>query len=64
MKRGDLVKVTIFVDSGRQPLHAWPPPEEYIGTYLGPDHEYQTNHLVMFDGGVWTTSNYQIEVLT
>jgi hypothetical protein len=61
MRRGDLVKVTIFVDGS---LCVWPPPEEYIGTYLGPDHEYQTNHLVMYDGGVWTTPDYQIEVLT
>ena len=67
MKRGDLVKVTIYVDipeKGRSPA-AWPPPEEFIGMYVGPDPEYRPqNHLVMYDGGVWTTPGYQIEVMT
>ena len=64
MKPGDLVKVSIF-DEGAPLLEptAWPPPDVFVGIYIKPDHEYHNNHLVMFDGGVWTTPGYQIEVL-
>jgi hypothetical protein len=70
MKLGDLVKVTINVNQhGRlNALAVVPtPPDEFVGIYIGPDHGYSSNwcrHLVMYDGGVWTTPRYQIEVLT
>ena len=69
MKLGDLVKVTI-ITSQHDRLNimgkAWPPPDEFVGIYISPDREYSPNwcrHLVMYDGGVWTTPSYQIEVL-
>jgi len=59
MKRGDLVMVVVHgTKSG------WPPPDEFIGIYISPDHECATasrRHLVMFDGGVWTTAEYQMQ---
>jgi hypothetical protein len=66
VKWGDLVKVTIYVDFpiACAPLPiTWPPPDEFIGIYIRPDREYRNKHLVMYDGGVWTTPGYQIEEL-
>ena len=62
MKPGDLVKVSIYVDKALYRPHRQPP-DVFVGIYLKPDHEYHNNHLVMYDGGVWTTPGYQIEVL-
>jgi len=61
MKPGDLVKVSIYV--GNELWSRLSPPDVFVGIYLKPDHEYHNNHLVMYDGGVWTTPGYQIEVL-
>ena len=63
MKPGDLVKVSIYVGNDLRYRSEWPPPDVFVGIYIEPDREYHNNHLVMYDGGVWTTPGYQIEVL-